>query len=82
MRRKEEKAYPYAEWEQKREIVKERMRKPEYVRLFLRSELRKEYLRKLIWRGEFARLINKSNRDVEELLELFEPLFGIKVTRR
>ncbi len=27
----------------------------------------------------FARLINKSNRDVEELLELFKPLFGIKV---
>jgi len=28
----------------------------------------------------FARLMNKSNRDVEELLELFEPLFGIKVS--
>ncbi len=28
----------------------------------------------------FARLMNKSNRDVEELLELFEPLFGFKVS--
>ncbi len=28
----------------------------------------------------FARLINKSNRDVEELLELFKPLFGFKVS--
>ncbi|AGK61920.1 hypothetical protein Asulf_01954 [Archaeoglobus sulfaticallidus PM70-1] len=28
----------------------------------------------------FARLMDKSNRDVEELLELFEPLFGIKVS--
>jgi len=28
----------------------------------------------------FARLMNKSNRDVEELLELFEPLFSVKVS--
>ncbi len=28
----------------------------------------------------FARLMGKSNKDVEELLELFEPLFGIKVS--
>ena len=28
----------------------------------------------------FARLMNRSNRDVEELLELFEPLFGFKVS--
>ena len=28
----------------------------------------------------FARLMDKSNRDVEELLELFEPLFWIKVS--
>lgn len=31
--RKEEKAYPYAKWERKRGVVKERLRKlPEYVR--------------------------------------------------
>jgi transposase len=28
----------------------------------------------------FARLMNKSNRDVEELLELFRPLFGFSVS--
>ena len=28
----------------------------------------------------FARLMNRSNRDVEELLEFFEPLFGFKVS--
>ena len=28
----------------------------------------------------FARLMNRSNRDIEELLELFEPLFGLKVS--
>ncbi|RLJ01010.1 MAG: hypothetical protein DRP06_00430 [Candidatus Aenigmatarchaeota archaeon] len=28
----------------------------------------------------FARLMNKSNRDVEDILELFEPFFGISVS--
>lgn len=28
----------------------------------------------------FTRLMNKSSRDTEELLELFEPLFGFKVS--
>jgi len=28
----------------------------------------------------FARLMNKSNRDVEDLLALFQPLFGVKVS--
>ncbi len=30
--------------------------------------------------NEMVVLMNKSNRDVEELLELFEPLFGFKVS--
>jgi len=28
----------------------------------------------------FTRLMNKSNRDVEDLLELFQPLFSFKVS--
>ncbi len=87
--RKEEKAYPYAEWEQKREVVKERLRKlPEYVREAVNSlsiqkragRPKKVDLEKRVMLFLFAGLINKSNRDVEELLELFEPLFGIKVS--
>ncbi len=87
--RKEEKAYPYAEWEQKREVVKERLRNlPEYVREAVNSlsiqkragRPKKVDLEKRVMLFLFARLINKSNRDVEELLELFEPLFGIKVS--
>jgi len=88
--RQEEKArYPYAEWERKREIVKERLRKlPEYVReavsvINVQKRMgrpKKLDLEKRVMLFLFARLINKSNRDVEELLELFEPLFGIKVS--
>ena len=56
IRQEEKEKYPYAEWERKREIVKERLRKlPEYVR-------------------EALAMI------IEELLELFEPLFGLKVS--
>lgn len=42
--------------------------------------LRDADLEKRVMLFLFARLMNKSNRDVEELLELFEPLFGIKVS--
>ena len=53
--RQEEKArYPYAEWEQKREVVKERLRKlPEYIReavAAIRIQKRVEDQRRLIWR--------------------------------
>jgi transposase len=87
--RKEEKdKYPYAEWERKREVVRERLRKlPEYVREACSISVQRKAgrpkkvdLEKRVMLFLFARLINKSNRDVEELLELFEPLFGIKVS--
>jgi transposase len=89
IRQEEKEKYPYAEWERKREIVKERLRKlPEYVGeavAMIRIEKgagrpKKVDLEKRIMLFLFARLMNKSNRDVEELLELFEPLFGFKVS--
>ncbi len=80
--------YPYAEWERKRELIKKRLRKlPEYVRKASKINVQKKVgrpkeidLEKRVMLFLFARLINKSNRDVEELLELFEPLFGFKVS--
>ncbi|RJS71589.1 MAG: ISNCY family transposase [Candidatus Syntrophoarchaeum sp. WYZ-LMO15] len=89
IRREEKEKYPYAEWERKREIVKKRLRKlPEYVReavAMIRIQKKagrpKELdLEKRVMLFLFARLMNRSNRDVEELLELFEPLFGFKVS--
>jgi len=87
--RKESKwRYPYAEWERKREVVKERLRRlPEYVKEACSIRIQKRAgrpkkvdLEKRVMLFLFARLMDKSNRDVEELLELFEPLFGIKVS--
>jgi len=89
IRREEKEKYPYAEWERKRELVKKRLRKlPEYVREALamiriqkKAGRPKEVdLEKRVMLFLFARLMNRSNRDVEELLELFEPLFGFKVS--
>jgi|Deesub1362B_J571_1020462.scaffolds.fasta_scaffold17513_2 transposase len=89
IREESKEKYPYAEWERKREIVRQRLRKlPEYVReavSMIRTQKRagrpKEIdLDKRVMLFLFARLMNKSNRDVEELLELFEPLFGFKVS--
>ena len=65
------------------------MRKlPEYVREAVSAikvqkrvgRPKKVDLEKRVMLFLFARLMDKSNRDVEELLELFEPLFGIKVS--
>jgi len=88
IRKESKEKYPYAEWERKREVVKERLRKlPEYVREACLINVQKKAgrpkkldLEKRVMLFLFARLMNKSNRDVEELLELFEPLFGIKVS--
>jgi CRISPR/Cas system CSM-associated protein Csm2 small subunit len=88
IKQEEKEKYPYAEWERKREVVRERLRKlPEYVRkaCLIRVQKRvgrpkKVDLEKRVMLFLFARLMNKSNRDVEELLELFEPLFGFKVS--
>jgi len=84
----EKEKYPYAEWERRRETVKERLRNlPKYVKEACNIRIEKRVgrpkkvdLEKRVMLFLFARLMDKSNRDVEELLELFEPLFGIKVS--
>jgi transposase len=89
IRNEEKPSYPYAEWERERKIVKERLRKlPEYVEkaasmLAAQKDTGRPKNGTLVQRTMlflFARLMNKSNRDVEEMLELFEPLFGITVS--
>ena len=82
--------YPFTEWERKRELVRRRLRKlPELVKRAAESlevaRIRAGRPKKLnlVQRTMlflFTRLMNKSNRDTEELLELFEPLFGFKVS--
>ncbi len=82
--------YPFTEWERKRKRVKERLRDlPRYVEKaaeMIELEEKKSGRPKrleLVQRTMlflFARLMDKSNRDVEDLLELFEPLFGFKVS--
>lgn len=82
--------YPFTEWEWERKKVKERLRElPRYVEraaemieLEEKGPGRPKRL-KLVERTMlflFARLMDKSNRDVEDLLELFEPLFGFTVS--
>jgi len=82
--------YPYAEWEQKREQVKQRLRDlPKYIDQaaekirFVKpkaGQKKKIDVRKRTMLFLFTRLMNKSNRDMEELLVLFGPLFGITVS--
>ena len=86
----EKNKYPYTEWEQKRERVKQRLRDlPRYadqaaekIRFVKpRAGQRKKIdVRKRTMLFLFTRLMNKSNRDMEDLLVLFEPLFGVKVS--
>jgi transposase len=83
-------SYPFAEWEQKRERVKQRLRElPKYVGQavaiiqFMKPKAgqhKKLDVRKRTMLFLFARLMNKSNRDVEEILFLFEPLVGVRVS--
>ena len=89
IRNEEKPPYPYAEWERKRKLVKERLRKlPEYVEraasmLAAQKATGRPKNGTLVQRTMlflFTRLMNKSNRDVEEMLELFGPLFGITVS--
>jgi len=87
---KEKNKYPYAEWERKREQVKQRLRDlPRYVDQaaekirFVKPRVgqrKKIDARKRTLLFLFTRLMNKSNRDMEDLLVFFEPLFGIKVS--
>ncbi|MFQ5816009.1 MAG: ISNCY family transposase [Candidatus Hydrothermarchaeaceae archaeon] len=86
----EKPGYPYAEWERRREKVKERLaRLPEYVEQAVEMlEVEEKTAGRpreldLVQRTMlflFARLMNKSNRDMEEILWLLEPLFGFKVS--
>lgn len=87
---KENTSYPFAAWEQKRERIKQRLRDlPRYVDqaasvvqfINPRSGRPKNLdVTKRTMLFLFTRLMNKSNRDVEELLVLFEPLFGFQVS--
>jgi len=82
--------YPYAEWEKKRETVKQRLRDlPEYVEKAAgsivfekqgRGRPKKVGIVRRTLLFLFARLMGKSNRDVEDLLGMFEPLFGVMVS--
>jgi len=86
----EKNKYPYAKWERKREQVKQRLRDlPKYVDQaaekirFVKpraGQRKKIDVRKRTLLFLFARLMNKSNRNMEDLLVFFEPLFGIKVS--
>jgi len=86
----EKDTYPYAEWEQKRERVKQRLRDlPRYVDQAVEKirfakpkagQRKKIDVRKRTMLFLFTRLMNKSNRDMEDLLVLFELLFGVKVS--
>jgi len=81
--------YPFADWERKREQVKHRLRKlPEYVEksaamISFKSSgagrKKKIVLEKRVMLFLFSRMMNKSNRDVEDLLVMFGPLFGVQV---
>jgi transposase len=82
--------YPYTEWEHRRAQVKERLRRlPDYVReavaILNRNETKlgrppKLDLEKKVNLFLLARLLSKSNRGMEEALELFQPLFGFDVS--
>jgi transposase len=87
---KEHTAYPFTTWEHKRERVKQRLHDlPQYVEQaadmvqFMvphAGRPRNLDVSKRTMLFLFTRLMNKSNRDIEELLVLFEPLFGFQVS--
>lgn len=81
--------YPYAEWERKREQIKQRIEKlPEYIEeaasmITVQKTRGPEKELTLVQRTTlllFARLMNKSNRDMEEILILLQPLFDTAVS--
>ena len=85
-----EKEYPYSEWEAKRAVVKERLKRlPEYLRkaseaLATQGDARgrpeKLQLEKKAFLFLLTRMLRKSNRGMEEVLELFQPLFDFDVS--
>jgi len=81
--------YPYAEWEKRREKVKERLgRLPEYVEkaasmITIAKTAGNPKEGTLVQRTMlflFARLMDKSNRDMEDVMWLFGPMFGMDVS--
>lgn len=81
--------YPYAEWERQREKVKQRLERlheyigqaASFVKVTKTRGPEKEL--DLVQRTTlflFARLMNKSNRDMEEILILLQLLFGTPVS--
>jgi transposase len=83
-------SYPYTEWEHKRAQVKERLhRLPEYVHQAVEAINREEQkmgrppkldLEKKVNLFILVRFLNKSNRNAEESLQYFQPLFGVDVS--
>ena len=79
--------YPYTEWEHKRSQVKQRLQRlPQYVHDAVKAINREEEkqgrppkldLEKKVNLFLFARLLCKSNRDMEEALELFSLFSGL-----
>ena len=82
--------YPYTEWEHKRAQVKERLhRLPEYIHQAVETINREEQkmgrppkldLEKKANLFILVRFLNKSNRNAEETLQYFQPLFGVDVS--
>lgn len=81
--------YPYAEWEKKREQVKQRLENlPEYIEkaasmIAVQKTRGPEKELDLVQRITlllFAKLMNKSNRDMEEILILLQPMFDVSVS--
>jgi len=82
--------YPYTEWEHKRAQVKERLhRLPEYIHQAVETINREEQkmgrppkldLEKKANLFILVRFLNKSNRNAEESLQYFQPLFGVDVS--
>lgn len=88
--KEQKKGYPYSAWERQRDVVRRRLRAlPLYVRRAVamikmpaktRGRPQKAVLEKKVLLFLLTRLLTKSNRGMEELLELFGPLFNFNVS--
>lgn len=81
--------YPFSEWENKRKLVQKRLRNlpkllkqaANMVKIDYRTGRHKEHtLFEQSMILLFSRMMNKSNRDMENLLGFFYPLFGIDMS--
>src|SRR3989338_6460274 len=89
LKRQQKPPYPYAEWERKREQVKARLETlPAYVEqaasmIAVRKTPGQPKTGDLVQRTTlflFARMMNKSNRDMELMLGFLKPLFQMEVS--